>query len=186
MGEPADQEDEIFGNAIRGALSDTLGQEDDEQPFEFLADEPDREGKTPYGKGKNLVALRRARAEVLDGGLSLDDFKITVEDILVNISRAVDLLELASVKKKEVTLPPDQAEVVAGTRQEMIKLEAGIESMLSYAGSQELGELEEGMAAVEEAMLALTQLQSRADELAQLEKAARSAPAEVELEERLG
>ena len=43
MSDPDDLEDEIFGDAIRGAISETLGQDDDEQPFEFLADEPGKE-----------------------------------------------------------------------------------------------------------------------------------------------
>ncbi len=183
MSDPDDLEDEIFGDAIRGAISETLGQDDDEQPFEFLADEPGKEGKSPYGKGKNLVALRRARAEVLDGTLELEEFREAVDDVLVNISRAVDLLEMASVKKKEATLPPNQAEVVAATRQEMIKLEAGVGSMLEYADGRDLGALEDGMAAVEEAMQALAQLQNTADQIAQAE---RESLAEVQLEERLG
>ena len=175
MTESTDPPEELFGDAIRGAISESLGQEDDEVPFEYLADEPDSGTTTAYGKGKNLRALRQARAEILDGSISLEEYQERVEDILVAVSRAVDLLEMDSVKKTESTLPGDQAEVVAQTRDEMKKLEAGIDSMLSYAESQALGDLEEGMSAVEEAMLALTKIQDTADVLAQKEREARLA-----------
>lgn len=161
----SDSEEELFGSALSSAYSEAEGQEDDETPFELLAEEAEREGAVPYGKGKNLKALRAVRLEILEGEITVDEYEEVVEKILISISRAVDLMEMGALKKNEATLPELEATVVAQTREEMKRLKAGVESMLQYGQSGLLGDLDDGMRAVEEAMQNLTKLRDSADHM---------------------
>jgi len=161
----SDSDEEMFGSALSSAYSEAEGQEDDETPFEWVAGEAEREGAVPYGKGKNLQALRAAREQILEGEIAADEYEERVGKILISISRAVDLMEMGVLKKNEAGLPEHEAAVVAQTRAEMKSLKAGVESMLRFGQSGLLGDLDDGMRAVEEAMQNLTKLRDSADHM---------------------
>jgi len=150
------KDEDFFGASLRKAAS-----LDDSRPtIDLLAEEAGPGEIIPFGEGRNLKALREARDELVAGSITASEYVEKVKEVHKIVQRAVDILGYPQVTSVVDELTPEEMEVMDLLKAHTEGLLEAVESLLLYGEHQDLDELEDGMARVEEEMHALSSLQA--------------------------
>lgn len=171
---------DLLANAL-GTLSEI---EDEPEGLDVVegadatADPDDPFYKVPLEKAGNLLKLRRVAAGVCDGTVTREKFLAVVRKFMKPLDDGLKLLESETVTKQIKGMPEEQIVVFHHLQDQLDVLLEGLEIMFDYKDTGDLADVEKGMALVEQAMIALDNVQDRAIELGR-EEALREEATEV-------
>lgn len=150
MSEPTYDEEmaDLFSDAILAARQQAARHKGpDERPFSLLASELSAPEEVPA----NLMKLRRARNQLLNGKIGLGQFTAIVSQMLAKTTRAYQTTGLPSAPGRE--LEPEARALFQAAQEALANLQSGLKLLLVYARDLDEEDLLEGMETVEESML---------------------------------
>lgn len=105
--------------------------------------------KVAMGESKNLLKLKAARDGLVGGTVSPADFLAEVDEVLQFVNSALELYDSPYMKHQLTTMPADAAQIFGEMSLAAKEMQAGLQRMASYTGSQDLPEVDAGLRDVE-------------------------------------
>lgn len=155
-----------IGGAIRGALEGDIPE--DGPPVDVTsggrpaASESD---KIPLEKASNLLRVRQAHEQFLNGEIGPEQLVESVGKVLQTVGELLGLFELPIAQKQLAEAGETAQQVAEKARQDLEAIADGLEQMMDAAESGDRAALDAGMAAVQAGYVALDSTQDTANEL---------------------
>ncbi|MBT9581801.1 hypothetical protein IV102_00535 [bacterium] len=153
---------------IGGALSSAFAGpvEEDSAPVNVLAGAlASHRGTAQKGALEDspyLLAVRQAVAGLRAGSLPVEDYYVEISKVHQQISALIGLFEMQQVQR-ELALAGEDHQVLAGrTQLHLEQIEQALGRLVHYLDTQDMADLDEGLAQVEAGYLALDKTQDEA------------------------
>lgn len=166
----AEQEEEGVWNVLSQLAQQEPQEEEDEIPVDVMAEEgtgPAPGVKVPFEQQKNVKLLRQAHDGVMEGSLTVDQYRGLIEQVYQVSQMAVEICKSPEAKSRTANLPKDQLEVIAQLTSQSEKLHAGVEQMYSYCRQQDKEAVAKGYATAIAAMREIARIQDVAAQKAE-------------------
>lgn len=154
-----------LGSALSNAFA--MPVEEDSAPINMLAGALGKPAGGPKKKGEleespHLLAVRAAVAGLRDGSVTPDEYHESISTVQVQISELLGLFEMAQVKRELARASESDQQLAERTRQGLEVVEQGLDRLLGYLESEEMDDMDEGLALVESGYLDLDRTQDDA------------------------
>ncbi len=164
---------DTLGQAIEGAQD----AEEDAPPFSLLSGTGlggllDADEKVPLERAAHLLLMREAAEQIRRDQIGPEEFLEKVLQVASVADNGIKLFSSEVMQKETSKLPEDQAELVMRFEEQLHKLKKGTDLMAAYVESNNIDDLDQGLALVEESMQNVDQIQDSAIEHAKVFRAA--------------
>ena len=153
---------------IGGVLSNALlaPVEADSDPVNLLAGpasrRPGAAKKGELDESPHLLAVREAVEGIRNGAVTEEEFYQAVSTVHLQISELLGLFEAGEMQRELATGEGENRELVERTREGLLMVEEGLARLVNFLESQEIEDLQEGLAQVEAGYLELDRTQDDA------------------------
>lgn len=118
--------------------------------------------KTPVEKARNYLAMRGAADGVLDGSLSLDQYRVTLQRVRQICDVGLKVFASGVLERKFADAPAEAIAAKDAMKSAFEQLRDGLDRMLAYTRSQDPEDVTQGAAAAEAGFHAISAAQDLA------------------------
>lgn len=141
--------------------------EEDSAPVNVLAGALGKRSGGSKKKGEleeapHLLAVREAVEGLRNGAITAEEFDEALSKVHLQISELLELFDLGQVRRELAKADEENRQLAERTREGLQGVEQGLVRLMNYLESQEIEDLEEGLAQVEASYLDLDRTQDDA------------------------